>query len=251
MSILLIRDHQGTYCHQEAAYADIWTQPLSHSSTFPEYPKHPARVSSAVSYLQSRTEASVPVLVAVHYPGHDRVRIGARADDQKDHQEQGLEVEEGRLGSLSVLLLSWAQRARRLLRQPVRRCLGSSLRRSPCPETETITHHLEPQAVSRSVESKSNQHNVVRNSLFRPRFCHARPTCPPAAQTTGDRVPVPVAVSRRLYLRGHRDPQIQLRLHPRLYATPAARVHLQGLRRPCARSARARHLRPVSPTSRE
>lgn len=46
------------------------------------------------------------MLVAVHHPGHDRVRIGARADDQKDHQEQGLEVEKGRLGkSVSTVIV--------------------------------------------------------------------------------------------------------------------------------------------------
>lgn len=47
------------------------------------------------------------MLVAVHDSGHDRVCIGACADDQEDHQEQGLEIEEGRLGTfvLEILLL--------------------------------------------------------------------------------------------------------------------------------------------------
>lgn len=39
----------------------------------------------------------VPALVAIHDPGHDGVGVGAGADDQEDHQEEGLEVEQGRL----------------------------------------------------------------------------------------------------------------------------------------------------------
>lgn len=37
----------------------------------------------------------VPVLVAIHDPGHHGVGVGACADDQEDHQEEGLEVEQG------------------------------------------------------------------------------------------------------------------------------------------------------------
>lgn len=37
------------------------------------------------------------MLVPVHNPGHDRVRVGASADDQEEDKEEGLEVEERRL----------------------------------------------------------------------------------------------------------------------------------------------------------
>lgn len=43
----------------------------------------------------------VPVLVPVHYRGKHRVRVGARADEQEDDEEEGLEVEEGRLRPVS------------------------------------------------------------------------------------------------------------------------------------------------------
>lgn len=43
----------------------------------------------------------VPVLVPVHYRGEHGVRVGARADEQEDDEEEGLEVEEGRLRRVS------------------------------------------------------------------------------------------------------------------------------------------------------
>lgn len=37
------------------------------------------------------------MLVPVHNPRHDRVRVGASADDEEEDEEEGLEVEERRL----------------------------------------------------------------------------------------------------------------------------------------------------------
>jgi hypothetical protein len=40
---------------------------------------------------------SLPILVPVHYPRHDRVGIGAGADEEQKYQQQRLEVEKRRL----------------------------------------------------------------------------------------------------------------------------------------------------------
>lgn len=40
---------------------------------------------------------SLPILVPVHYPWHDRVRIGAGANYEQEYQQQRLEVEKRRL----------------------------------------------------------------------------------------------------------------------------------------------------------
>lgn len=41
--------------------------------------------------------AGLPVLVPVHDAGRDGVDVGARADEEQDDGEEGLEVEEGGL----------------------------------------------------------------------------------------------------------------------------------------------------------
>lgn len=43
-----------------------------------------------------------PVLVAVHDAGRDGVHVGARADEQQDDEQEGLEVEEGGLAEEGV-----------------------------------------------------------------------------------------------------------------------------------------------------
>lgn len=50
-----------------------------------------------------RGARDVPVLVPVHYRGEHGVRVGARADEQEDDEEEGLEVEEGRLRRVSFV----------------------------------------------------------------------------------------------------------------------------------------------------
>lgn len=40
------------------------------------------------------SEKDVPVLVPIHDAREDVVRVGARADEEEDHEEEGLEVEE-------------------------------------------------------------------------------------------------------------------------------------------------------------
>lgn len=47
------------------------------------------------------------MLVAVHDPRHDRVRIGARADYEKKDEEKGLEIEKGRLDIRLVSSFLW------------------------------------------------------------------------------------------------------------------------------------------------
>lgn len=39
-------------------------------------------------------EKDIPVLVPIHDAREDVVRVGARADEEEDHEEEGLEVEE-------------------------------------------------------------------------------------------------------------------------------------------------------------
>ena len=44
-----------------------------------------------------------PVLVPVHIAGHDVVNVCACADEEEDDEEEGLEVEERGLGTVSPL----------------------------------------------------------------------------------------------------------------------------------------------------
>lgn len=44
--------------------------------------------SLSLSPRQAESRGSLPVLVAIHDPWHDRVGIGARADQQENHQDQ-------------------------------------------------------------------------------------------------------------------------------------------------------------------
>lgn len=74
----------ATHSHQETANADIGTKTFSHSRAFPEYPEQPMLVSSAAPRVERQ---DLPVLVAVHDSGHDRVRVGARADKQENHHQ--------------------------------------------------------------------------------------------------------------------------------------------------------------------
>lgn len=46
------------------------------------------------------------MLVAVHDSGHDRVSVCACADDEEDHQEKGLEIEESGLGEFMLAMMS-------------------------------------------------------------------------------------------------------------------------------------------------
>ena len=53
---------EGTHGHEQAAYADVWTQPFPYTCAFPEY-------------------ASDAVLVAVHDAWEEAVHVGAGADE--------------------------------------------------------------------------------------------------------------------------------------------------------------------------
>ncbi len=57
-------------------------------------------------------EEGLPVLVPVHDAWEDVVGVCARADEQEDDEEEGLEVEEGGLGWL-VFGLSVGERGRK------------------------------------------------------------------------------------------------------------------------------------------
>lgn len=44
--------------------------------------------------LRQRWIGHLPIFVGVKYPGEDLVHVGACADEEEDHEEEGLEVEE-------------------------------------------------------------------------------------------------------------------------------------------------------------
>lgn len=68
----------STYSHADAAYAYVRAQTLSDARGLPE-----------------DAQDTVPFLV--EHAGEDVVHVGARADQEEDDEEEGLEVEEGRL----------------------------------------------------------------------------------------------------------------------------------------------------------
>lgn len=69
----------------------ILTYGLSRSPTRAHFQNIPNTLRESVLCRIFRVQGDqgpLPVLVPVHDPGHNRVRIGARADDQEDHQKQ-------------------------------------------------------------------------------------------------------------------------------------------------------------------
>jgi hypothetical protein len=68
-----------TYSHNNARDSHIRTQALSNARGFPER-RH-----------------EIGILIAVHYAGEDVVGVGGGADCEEDDEEEGGEVEEGRL----------------------------------------------------------------------------------------------------------------------------------------------------------
>lgn len=64
------------------------TYGLSRSPTRAHFQNIPNTLFSSVQHLRESSFRNLPVLVAVHDSGHDRVRICARADDQEYHQQQ-------------------------------------------------------------------------------------------------------------------------------------------------------------------
>lgn len=66
----------STYSHADAAYTYVGAQALPYTGAFPE-------------------DAHGPVLFPVEDAGEHVVHVGARADQEEDDEEEGLEVEEG------------------------------------------------------------------------------------------------------------------------------------------------------------
>lgn len=74
-------DTGSTYGHGNAAYAHVGTQPLAHAGKLPE---------------EAHGNGIFPL---VEQGGHHVVHVGACADEEEDDEQEGLEVEEGRLCS--------------------------------------------------------------------------------------------------------------------------------------------------------
>ena len=73
----LVRDEEAVYGHGYQPRRHPGAQSLSYPRQFPEC-------------------AHQPGLVPVQHPGPEAPDVGARADQQHDHRQQALEVEQGR-----------------------------------------------------------------------------------------------------------------------------------------------------------
>lgn len=96
-----------TYSHDDAANAYIWAKSFAYPRAFPKDARDTIRRLDV--YPSSYPDGVIavyplPILVSVENAWREVVNICARADEEQDDEEEGLEVEERRLrGVLDVI----------------------------------------------------------------------------------------------------------------------------------------------------
>lgn len=87
--------------HEDAGHTDVWTQPFPYPCALPEDTHDSIRTVRCQSHCHYAVQ-SVPILVSVHDSRRKVVDVGAGADEEEEHQEERLEVEERRLIAVSA-----------------------------------------------------------------------------------------------------------------------------------------------------
>jgi hypothetical protein len=76
--------------------------------------------------LKGEKRGDLPVLIPIHNAREDIVRVGARADQEEDDEEKGLEVEESGLRAQIGGLVCWVE-------ERMRKGGGDMTIATPCP----------------------------------------------------------------------------------------------------------------------